>query len=371
MRLTSLDVFRGIAIAGMILVNNPGSWDSVYPPLLHAEWHGFTPTDLVFPAFLFIAGAAMAFSMAKYTEGERAGKPLPTRVYWRIGRRCLLLFVLGLLLNGFSGFLVNGVYDFSTIRIMGVLQRIALAYLLAALIVLHLSRSRQWLFAALILLGYWLALAIGGDFSPTGNLGATIDQWLFGPAHVYAPIAGQSDPEGLLSTLPATVTVLAGYFTGQWLRRQQVRSRTSKYLMWAGLCCLLMGSLWGIVFPINKQLWTSSYVIFSAGWSLLLLAACYETLEVRGWHQWGWPFKVMGLNAIFVFVASGLGARILLKTYIGTGEEAPNTYTWIYQHLFQSWAGPMNGSLAFAVATVLFWWVVVYGLYRQQWFLKV
>ena len=373
MRLTALDVFRGIAIAGMILVNNPGSWESVYPVLLHAEWHGCTPTDLVFPAFLFIAGVAMAFSLMKYTERPAAEKPPAAKLYWRIGRRCGLLFALGLFLNGFSGFLVNGFYDFSTLRIMGVLQRISLAYLLAAVVVLFLPRSRQWLVAGFALLGYWWLLSVGGDLSPTGNLGAAFDRAILGSAHLYAypPFDGQGDPEGLLSTLPATVTVLLGYFTGQWLRQRQVRSRTSKHLMLLGAAGIASGRLWGLVFPINKQLWTSSYVLLTVGWSLLLLALCYETVEVRGWRRWGWPFEVIGLNAIFVFVASGVLARILLKTHIGSGADAPSTYTWIYQQGFQSWAGALNGSLAFAIATVLFWWTVLYGLYRQRWFLKI
>ena len=142
-------------------------------------------------------------------------------------------------------------------------------------------------------------------------------------------------------------------------------------LVTAGLVCLVVGYLWSFLFPINKQLWTSSYVLFTAGWALLLLAACYETIDVRGWRQWGWPFEVMGLNAIFAFLGSGLVARILLATRIGSGEDALNTKTWIYQHLFASWAGPMNGSLAFACVTVFFWWAILYGMYRRRWFLKL
>ena len=382
-RLTSLDAFRGIAIASMVLVNNPGSWDWVYPPLLHAEWHGFTPTDLVFPAFLFIAGVAMAWSLAKYTqtdEPDASTKPPLKKLYGRIGRRCALLFGLGLFLNGFSGFLTSGAYDFSTIRMMGVLQRISLAYLLAALSVIHLSRSRQWLVAISLLVGYWLAMTLipvpgfgAGDLSPTGNLAAYIDRALLGTAHLYGhpPFNGQGDPEGLFSTLPAVGTVLLGYFTGDWLRHQPPRSRTSWRLVWAGIASLAVGGLWHFIFPINKQLWTSSFVVFTAGWSLLLLALCYQIIEVRGKRHWGWPFEIVGLNAIFVFVASGIVARILLKTHIGQGENAPSIYTWLYETLFQPWAGNTNGSLIFALITVLFWWLILYGLYRQRWFFKI
>ena len=382
-RLTSLDAFRGIAIASMILVNNPGSWDAVYPPLLHAEWHGFTPTDLVFPAFLFIAGVAMAWSFAKYTHasnGDSEDQLSRRQLYWRIGRRCILLFVLGLFLNGFSGFLTTGAYDFSTIRIMGVLQRISLAYFLAAIVVLNVSRSRQWLVAIFLLLGYWLAMAFipvpefgAGDLSPTGNFAAYIDRGVIGTAHLYGhpPFEGQGDPEGLFSTLPAIVTVLLGYFTGEWLRHQPRRSRTSWRLVWAGIAGLAAGGLWHLVFPINKQLWTSPFVLFSAGWSLLLLALCYQLIEVKGKRHWGWPFEVMGLNAILVFVASGIVARILFKTHIGQGEDAPSTYTWLYETLFKSWAGATNGSLLFAIFTVLVWWLVAGIFYRKGWFLKV
>ncbi|MEO6861835.1 MAG: DUF5009 domain-containing protein [Microcoleus sp.] len=403
MRLKSLDVFRGIAIASMILVNNPGSWKQVYPPLDHAEWHGCTPTDLVFPFFLFIVGCAMSFSLSKYTENPqktgteaseisatqeqttREKKPssfssIPENIYWRIARRAAILFVLGLLLNTSSialDVLLNSapVENFGKIRIMGVLQRIGLAYFISAIAILNLSPRHQKLLAVAVLLGYWGALlvfAVGGysayELTPEGYLGGYIDRLILGSQHLYK--GGPFDPEGLLSTLPAVVTVLIGYFTGEWLRVQPIKTRTSLNLAIGGLCCLVIGRLWGFYFPINKQLWTSSYVVFTAGWALLLLAACYETIEVRKW-KWGWPFEIMGLNAIFLFVASGIVARILLKTHIGTGKTAPTTYTWIYENWFVPWAGPLNGSLAFAVTAVLCWWLVLYGMYRRGWQIKI
>ena len=376
-RLKSLDVFRGIAIASMILVNNPGSWDHIYPPLDHAEWNGCTPTDLIFPFFLFIVGAAMPFSLAKYTKDNR-----PTRaVYWRIGRRALILFGLGLFLALFSltlDVLLNGapVSKFGTIRIMGVLQRISLAYLIGAIAVLNLERRALWILAAILLIGYWLAMQLipvpgygAGNLTPEGNLVGYIDRLILGQQHL---LGGKGfDPEGLLSTLPAVVTVLAGYFTGEWLRSQPRQSRTSISLAIFGISCVLVGHLWGFVFPINKQLWTSSYVIFTAGFALLLLAACYELIEVRGLQRLGFPLEVMGLNAIFAFVGSGLVARILIKTHVGTGSDALTTYTWIYQHLFKPWSGALNGSLLFAIATVCFWWVILYLMYRRNWYFKI
>jgi predicted acyltransferase len=404
MRLKSLDVFRGIAIASMILVNNPGSWKQVYPPLEHAEWHGCTPTDLVFPFFLFIVGCAMSFSLSKYTQtAKKSGaaksqlleteeqknadkKPascflLPaSNIYWRIARRAAILFILGLLLNTSSialDVVLNSapVENFGKIRIMGVLQRIGLAYFISAIAILNLSPRNQKLLAVAVLLGYWGALTVfavggytAGELTPEGNLGGYVDRLILGSQHLYK--GGPFDPEGLLSTLPAVVTVLIGYFTGEWLRVQQIKTRTSINLAICGLSCVVIGHLWGFLFPINKQLWTSSYVVFTAGWALLLLAACYETIEVRDW-KWGRPFEIMGLNAIFLFVASGIVARILLKTHIGTGANAPTTYTWIYENWFVPWAGPLNGSLAFAVTAVLFWWLILYGMYRRGWAIKI
>lgn len=367
MRLTSLDVFRGITIATMILVNNPGSWNHVYPLLLHAKWHGYTPTDLVFPFFLFIAGTAMAFSLSKYAE-----KNQPTaKVYWRIARRCALLFLIGLLLNAYSSLALN-----TELRIMGVLQRISLAYLLAAIAVLHLKRKQLYFLAAFLLIDYWvvmqlipLAGAVTDNLSPEGNFAAYVDRLVLTQKHLWGNRS--YDPEGLFSTLPSVVTVLAGYFTGQWLKKQPIKSPTSVSLVIFGVVCLAIGSLWGLVFPINKALWTSSYVVVTAGWALFLLAACYEAIEVRGWHKWGRPFEVMGLNAIFLFVASGIGARIIIFTKIGTGENAPSIKSWLYESFFQPWAGDLNGSLAFAIANILFWWLVLYWMYRQKCFLKV
>ncbi len=373
-RLTSLDVFRGITITGMILVNMAGVADQVYPPLLHADWNGCTPTDLVFPFFLFIIGVAIAFSFSKYKENKLTLGLGHTVPLGRILRRSAILFALGLLLNGFWN------YNWSTIRIMGVLQRISLAYLLATLVILKLPRKGQWAIALLLLLGYWLAMSFipvpgygVGNLSRDGNLGAYLDRLIIGTAHLYKGdnFNSMGDPEGLFSTLPAVVSVLLGYFTGDWLRKQPVNSRTSMDLVLVGLSGLVIGEVWGFWFPINKKLWTSSYVVFTAGWALLLLAACYELIEVRGLRRWGKPFEVMGLNAIFVFVTSVLMIKILVKTHIGTGEKAPTTYTWIYEHFFVPWAGAMNGSLFFAMVTVLFWWVVLYGMYRQRWFVKI
>ncbi|GET41382.1 acyltransferase family protein [Microseira wollei] len=366
-RLISLDVFRGIAIAGMILVNQAGVADRVYPFLAHADWNGCTLADLVFPFFLFIVGVAIAFSFSKYSEGATP----PASVYWRILRRSLILFGLGIFLNGFWN------YNWEKIRIMGVLQRISVAYLLASLAVLKLPRKGQWALAILLLVGYWIAMTVipvpgygANVLTRFGNFGAYIDRLIIPGAHLYRGDSYNSlgDPEGLFSTLPAVVTVLLGYFTGQWLRQRPIDSNTSMDLVLFGLGSLIIGILWDGVFPINKKLWTSSYVLFTAGWALLVLAACYELIEVRKIRRWGKPFAVMGVNAIAIFVASVLAIKILVKTQVGN---ATSTFEWIYQNIFASWAGGMNGSLLFALVTLLFWWVVAYGMYRRGWFVKV
>ena len=252
--------------------------------------------------------------------------------------------------------------------------------LLATLIVLNLPRRGQWAIAFLLLIGYWLAMSLipvpgygVGNLSREGNLGAYIDRLLIGTAHLYKGdnYNSMGEPEGLFSTLPAVVSVLLGYFTGEWLRKQPIKSSTSMDLVLVGLSCLVVGEVWQFWFPINKKLWTSSYVIFTTGWALILLAACYEWIEVRSQHRWGKPFEIMGLNAIFVFISSVLMIKTLVKTHIGTGEKAPTTYDWILKHLFIPWAGVMNGSLLFALITVLFWWLVLYGMYRQRWFIKI
>ncbi|MBD2292989.1 acyltransferase family protein [Anabaena sphaerica FACHB-251] len=376
MRLTSLDVFRGITIAGMILVNMVGVADDKYPLLDHAAWNGCTPTDLVFPFFLFIVGVAMTFSLSKYTADNKPTK----EVYLRILRRAAILFVLGLLLNGFWN---KGVwtFDLGSLRLMGVLQRISFSYLFASLIVLKLPRKNQWILAGVLLIGYWLTMMYipvpeygAGVLTREGNFGAFIDRLIIPKAHLYKGDGFNylGDPEGLFSTIPAIVSVLAGYFAGEWIRdKKQTNSQTSMDLVLFGLCCLVIGIIWDLAFPINKKLWTSSYVVFTTGWALMLLAACYELIEVRVIKRWSKPFEIMGLNAIALFVASVLLIKITAKTQLGTGENAISIYNWIYQNIFASWAGNFNGSFLFGVVTVLLWYGVAVLMYRQRWFIKV
>jgi predicted acyltransferase len=367
-RLDSLDVFRGVTIAGMLLVNNPGSWAAadIYPPLRHAAWHGWTPTDLIFPFFLFIVGASMTFSFAKLLErGATRGALLGKTI-----KRAAILFGLGLLLHGFPS------YDLSTIRIPGVLQRIALAYLMASALVLYLRPRGQAIAGAILLLGYWAAMTLipvpgsgAGVLEPGRDLGAYIDRAVFGTGHLWI-WSTTWDPEGLLSTLPAVATVLTGVFAGYWIRSDRSPLEKTIGLFLAGHVGLLLGVAWGAVFPINKNLWTSSYVVFTSGMACHFLAVCYWLVDVRRHRRWSVPFLVFGTNAIAAFFLSSLGARILNLIRVGAGEGVP-LKTWIYETAFAPLAAPVNASLAFAIAYTCFWLGIMAVLYRRRIFIKV
>ena len=361
-RLLSLDAFRGLTIAGMILVNNPGSWSHIYAPLRHAEWHGWTPTDLIFPFFLFIVGVAIPFSFGKRLTRGDSRRDLIGHVI----RRSVILFALGLFMAAYPRF------DLGSLRIMGVLQRIGLVYLLAASSFLFLSRrGRAWMVAGL-LLGYWALLTFVpvpgygvGDLSPEGNLGAYLDRMILGD-RLWR---GTWDPEGLLSTLPAVATTLLGIFTGEWLRSERTPNAKVGGLLAGGVIGMGMGLVWGLSFPINKPLWTSSYVLFTAGAGLILLAFFFWIVDVRGLQAWAKPFIVYGMNAIAVFVASGLVAKQMGLFRVGPTEVPLKS--WIYNELFASWAGPLNGSFLFAISYVLIWLAIMWVLFQRRIFIKI
>jgi predicted acyltransferase len=374
MRLTSLDVFRGMTMATMILVNMASLGDT-YPWLDHAPWHGCTIADLVFPFFLYIIGVAMAFSLAKYTSGNA---PITKNVYWQIIRRSLILFGLGLILNNllwnYNLTDPKFFHDLGHLRMMGVLQRIGIAFLLASIAVLNLSHRGLWILAIEILVGYWLILTFvpaldcsDGVFTKFGNFGAYIDRLIITPAHLHKGSKFMSDPEGLFSTLPAIVNVLFGYLTGAWLKRQSVSSRVSLNLLMFGLVAVVIGLIWNGFFPINKKLWTSSFVLFTTGWGLISLAACYELVDVRKYSKLFKPLEIMGLNAIFIYVASIVLIKLLMVNQIAKDK---SIYEWLNNLLF-GWAGTLNSGVLFAIATVLLWLGVSYLMYRQRWFLKI
>ena len=366
-RLVSLDVFRGITIAGMILVNNPGTWEHIYWPLKHAEWDGWTPTDLVFPFFLFIVGVAIALAFGSRVESGRSKRDL----YLKVFRRSLIIFAIGLFLNAFPYF------DFSELRIPGVLQRIAVCYLFASLIFLNASIRMQVVISLALLLIYWLLLELipapgfaAGDLSKEGSLPSFIDRVVLGK-HVWAQ-AKVYDPEGILSTIPALATTLTGVLTGSWLRTKNSPYEKVAGLFVAGAFCVAVGWGWNSFFPINKALWTSSYVLFTAGLALQLLALCYWLIDIKGYRRWAKPFEIFGVNAIALYVGAGLMAALLgvIKVTGADGIRVP-LGSWIYQNIFASWASPINASLAFAIVFVLLWLGLMWILYRRKILIKV
>ena len=299
-RLSSLDALRGITIAGMILVNNPGDWKYVYAPLRHAPWHGWTLTDLVFPFFLFIVGISLSFSLSRRREQEVSLGNLYTKVI----RRSLIIFALGIFLALVPRF------DLATLRIPGVLQRIAVCYLFSSFLFLTVGKKGRALFAFSFLIMYWLVMKLvpvpgygAGVLEYQGNLCAYIDGQLLS-GHLFKP---GFDPEGILSTIPAISTTLLGTLTGDWLRSSLGKNRKMIGLFVAGLFLTLAGLVLHPLFPINKQLWTSTYVLFTAGACLLFLGICYSLMDVLGWKRWASPFLVFGTNAIFVYVCPGDG----------------------------------------------------------------
>jgi predicted acyltransferase len=370
-RLRSLDVFRGATIAAMILVNDAGDWDKTYRPLLHAEWHGWTPTDLVFPFFLFAVGVAIPYAFAGRLA--RSGGDLRP-LHRQIVRRTLLLFAIGLFLAWFPFYTV----DWSSARIPGVLQRIAVVYFFAALVWLHLGpRARALLFLAM-LAAYWLAMVLvpvpghgAGDLSPQGNLAAWVDHAVLG-RHTWKKAPGPGDPEGILSTLPAIATALAGLFTGDWLRsRRTSRDKLKRLLLW-GVVATVVGLALAPWFPINKNLWTSTYVVFTAGAALLLLAAAYYLVDMKRWEGWARPFSVLGTNAIFAFAGSTFMAKVLylIKWTTPVGETV-TLQAWLYRHLFVLWLPDYVASLAWALMFTAIWWGLTALLYRRRIFIKI
>jgi predicted acyltransferase len=370
-RIVSLDAFRGATIAAMLVVNNPGSWQHVYAPLRHADWHGWTPTDLVFPFFLFIVGVAITFSFGKQLErgADRAA------MMRRAARRSLVLIVLGLVLHAFPWWSV----DLATLRLPGVLQRIGIAYFFAAAIVLYGGIRAQLAWAVGLLLAYWALMTLvpvpgfgaGVLHVPEATLAAYIDRLVLGTSHLWV-YAETWDPEGLLSTMPAIGSVLVGVFAGHWLRTARPAHVKAGGLVAAGIVGIALGQLWGLTFPVNKPIWTSSYVVLTGGMALLSLAVFYWLIDVKGYRRWAIPFVVYGVNAIAAYFLSSLFARMLDLVHVPAGGHGTMALkTWIYQHLFASWLAPLDASLAFAIAFVLLWLGLMAILYRYRIFIKV
>ena len=375
-RLISLDAFRGATIAGMILVNNPGTWSAIYPQLRHAAWHGWTFTDFIFPFFLWIVGVSMTLSFARRVE-EGADKP---KLLLHVLRRAAIIFGLGLFLNGFPfGLALGHDFTWAHIRIPGVLQRIAVCYLIASTIFLYSGLRGQIAWIVGLLTSYWLVTALvpvpgygAGIVEPTGNLAWYIDSNLLA-GHTWrgAPVPG-FDPEGLFSTIPAIGTALMGVLTGHLLRSRLTGEEKPAWMFVAGNFLLLAGAILDMWFPINKALWTSSYVIFMAGWANVCLAMFYWLIDVKGYRTWATPFVIYGMNAITVFVLSGLIAKTMgLIRWTTEDGQKYSVWSYLYQTLYVPLGSPMNTSLLFAISFISMMFLVVWFMWKRKWFLKV
>ena len=361
----ALDAFRGLTIAAMITVNTPGSWEHVYAPLLHSEWNGCTPTDLVFPFFLFAVGVAMWFAFGKFDHqlSSEAGK--------KILKRTVIIFAIGLLLNAFP-FVQIKWEDF---RIMGVLQRIALAYGIGSLLCLWLSKIRLAYVAVAILLAYWgLVFFLGGDhpYSLQGNPTMAFDSFILGENHLYKGFGIAFDPEGLFSTLPAIATVIFGYLAG-FLIESTERNKLVKKLLLFGSLGVIVGLIWNLGFPINKPIWSSSYVVYTAGLALLVLAVMIYLIDILNYKKWAHPFLVFGMNPLFIYVLSGVWVRVLIYLihFTDPNGNSMTGYVCLYKNAFASWAGDLNSSLFFALAHILVYWLIVLFLYKRKIFIKI
>jgi predicted acyltransferase len=379
-RLASLDAFRGATIVGMILVNNPGTWGAVYGPLLHAPWHGWTPTDLVFPFFLFIVGTAIVFA---YRSRVARGEPRAPLVR-KAAVRALWLFGLGLMLAWFPFVEVAGgevsVRSWERLRILGVLQRIALCYFAAVLFYLFASaRVRAWS-VGLGLVAYWLALVLipvpgygaGLLDTPHATLSAWFDRLVLTPDHLWAGADRLWDPEGLLSTLPAIGTTLLGCWAGDVLTADADRRDKALRLFVGGVVLLAVGYCWSWVLPLNKSLWTPSYAVFTAGQAAIGLGAFYVAMDLWGRSGWGYPFQVYGVNAITVFVMSGVVAKTLIMIRVPWEDGATSLQAAVFRTVFEWIPGPPEvASLVYALVWITLWYLVLRAMYGRGLVIKV
>jgi predicted acyltransferase len=388
-RFYSLDVFRGATVALMILVNNPGSWGHIYAPLEHAPWHGATPTDLVFPFFLFAVGNALAFVMPRL---EGAGES----VFWRkILKRTFLIFFIGLLLNWMPFLKWDGDHivfkpwqyidakgNAAGVRILGVLQRIALAYFFASVIIYYFKIRGAFVAACVILLGYWflcVAANPSDPFSLQGWFGTNIDRALLGDAHMYKGEGVVFDPEGLMSLFAAIVQVIFGYMAGNYILQKGKTHEMVNGLFVAGCVFVFAGFCWDMVFPINKKIWTSSYTVYTTGLALLTLSVLIYIIEFKNWRGW-WSkfFDVFGKNPLFIFVLSGVLPRLLGLIRIPNGLNVKGEpqyltpFSWFYEHICKPVSSNLNnGSLLYAISMILVYWLIVWWMDKKKIYVKV
>ena len=379
-RYYSLDVFRGATVALMILVNNPGSWGNMYGPLKHAPWHGCTPTDLVFPFFLFAVGNAMAFVMPKFEAGEASA-------FWKkITTRTLLIFGIGLFLN-WSPFIkwedsVLVAKKWENVRILGVLQRIALSYFFASIIVYYTKTKGAFVLGGIILLLYWFITASlgtpGDPYSMTGYFGTGIDKMILGETHMYHGEGVAFDPEGITSTLTGIVQVIFGFLVGQYIQQKGKTYEMLANLLISGVVLIVAGLCFDMVFPINKKIWTSSYVLYTTGLAIVTISVLIyliEFKEIKG--AWSKLFDVFGKNPLFIFFLSGFLPRVLAllrfeDLSLEPGHTTTSALPWFWNHFCKPISEDLrNGSLLYAVCMIAFYWSIVYVLDKKKIYIKV
>ena len=372
-RFLSLDVFRGMTICFMIIVNTPGGGAEQFGPLKHAGWHGFTPTDLVFPSFLFAVGNAMSFSLDKYRLISNAS--FLTKIF----KRAALIFLIGYLMYWFPFFGVNPAGEIisaplANTRIMGVLQRIALCYLFASLIIHYLSKRMVIITSVLLLVGYWLLLLLFGDanqpYSLLGNAGLYLDKFLMADGHLYHGEGIPFDPEGWLSTLPAIVNVVIGYYAGKFIQDKGKNYETISKLLLAGVALIFVALWWNMVFPINKKLWTSPFVLLTTGIDLLLISTLIFSLEIKNYNKANWTnfFVIFGKNPLFIYLLSEVLITVIYMIHVAPGK---GLFQAINTSIFQAIAPGSLGSFLFAITYMLVCWLVGWWLDKRKIYIKI
>jgi predicted acyltransferase len=368
-RFTALDVFRGMTVCFMIIVNTPGNGDTTYAPLLHAGWHGFTPTDLVFPSFLFAVGNAMSFVEKKWNSMSEAA------VLRKIFKRTGIIFLLGYLMYWFPFVHWNEAGELALnpigqTRIMGVLQRIALAYCAAALMIRYMKLPDVLRLSVIFLFVYWIILLLfkGGTdpYDMLTNAGTRMDLWIFGPDHLYHGEGVAFDPEGLLSTLPSIANVTFGFAAGKWIQKKAGSYEALAKLLLAGAALVFLALCWNNFFPINKKLWTGSFVFLTVGIDCILLAALIYLIDFLKITRFSYFFEVFGKNPLFIYLLSELGATLLW--FIPVGNQP--LYRWLFDNVYSS-AGMYFGSFLFAISFMLCCWLMGYVLDKKKIYIRV
>ncbi len=369
-RYLALDVFRGLTIALMVVVNTPGSWNTLYAPLAHASWHGFTLTDLVFPTFLFVVGNAMSFSMKSLNQMD------PGAFFKKITKRSAIIFLIGWGLNAFPfvGYGEEGslqMIDWTSVRVFGVLQRIALCYFLAAIVLYYLGKRGAAIVSTLILLLYWGLMFTFGDsndpYALASNAALKLDLWLLPAKNLYRGEGIPFDPEGLLSTLPAMVNVIGGYIAGFYLQRKGNSPTSVRVLLVASLILITVALIWNPAFPINKKIWTSSYVLLTIGLDCLILALLVLIIEIWRLKNWTYPLEVFGRNPLVLYMLSGMIIKIFYMIRIGN----ESLKSIIYEAFYASWLSPKNASFFYALSYMMLIWAIGYWMDRKKIYIKV